>query len=428
MKKRVVVTGMGVAAPNAHGLDDFEQALRKGLSGIRFIPQLEELKFGCQIAGVPQNFDDIRKEYFDREKLLSINDNIGYASVAAVDAWRDAGFVIPESDDDTVDWDTGVIAGSGIGGMDTIANSVVPMINEGKVRRMGSRIVEQVMNSGTSGRIGGLIGAGNQVTSNSSACSTGNEAIIEALWRIRIGLAKRMVAGGSEGASPYIWGGFDAMRVICRKYNDNPAAGSRPLSASACGFVPGSGGAMLVLEELETAQARGARIYAEIIGGHVNSGGQRMGGSMTAPNPAGVKKCIRAAVADAGIDPAEINAINGHLTATFADPYEVKNWAEALGRNPENFPYINSTKSMIGHCLGAAGAIECVATVIQLYKGFLHPSINSEDVHPDIAQFADKIPQKCIEYPQLRIFAKAGFGFGDVNSCLIFKKWEESRV
>jgi 3-oxoacyl-(acyl-carrier-protein) synthase len=146
---------------------------------------------------------------------------------------------------------------------------------------------------------------------------------------------------------------------------------------------------------------------------------------MTAPNPAGVKKCIRAAVADAGIDPAEINAINGHLTATFADPYEVKNWAEALGRNPENFPYINSTKSMIGHCLGAAGAIECVATVIQLYKGFLHPSINSEDVHPDIAQFADKIPQKCIEYPQLRIFAKAGFGFGDVNSCLIFKKWEE---
>lgn len=425
MKKRVVVTGMGVAAPNAHGLDDFEQALRKGVSGIRFIPQLEQLKFGCQIAGVPENFDAIRKEYFDHEKLLSINDNIGYASVSAVDAWMDAGFEIPDSSDDTVDWDTGVIAGSGIGGMDTIANSVVPMINEGKVRRMGSRIVEQVMNSGTSGRIGGLLGTGNQVTSNSSACSTGNEAIIEALWRIRIGLAKRMVAGGSEGASPYIWGGFDAMRVICRKYNDNPSAGSRPMSASACGFVPGSGGAMLVLEELETALARKARIYAEVIGGHVNSGGQRMGGSMTAPNPEGVKRCIRAAVADAGIDPAQIDAINGHLTATFADPYEVKNWAEALGRAPEEFPYINSTKSLIGHCLGAAGAIESVATVLQLYKGFLHPSINCEDVHPDIAEFSGKIPQKCIEYPQLQIFAKAGFGFGDVNSCLIFKKWEE---
>jgi 3-oxoacyl-(acyl-carrier-protein) synthase len=298
------------------------------------------------------------------------------------------------------------------------------MINEGRVRRLGSRVVEQVMNSGTSARISGFIGAGNQVTSNSAACSTGNEAIIDAVWRIRMGLAKRMVAGGSEGASPYIWGGFDAMRVMSRKFNDNPAAGSRPMSATACGFVPGSGGAMLVLEELETALARGARIYVEVIGGYVNCGGQRMGGSMTAPNPEGVKRCIRGAVADAGINPAEVDAINGHLTATYADPHEVRNWAEALERTPDNFPYINSTKSLIGHCLGAAGAIESVASVLQIYKGFLHPSINCEDVHPDIEKFAQKIPQKCLEFPQLKIVAKAGFGFGDVNSCIIFKKWE----
>ncbi|PKN19248.1 MAG: beta-ketoacyl-ACP synthase [Deltaproteobacteria bacterium HGW-Deltaproteobacteria-6] len=425
MKTRVVVTGMGVAAPNAHGLDNFEQALREGRSGIRFQPLLEELKFGCQIAGVPENFDAIRKSYFDHEKLLSINDNIGYASVSAVDAWKDAGFSMPDNNDETVDWDTGVIAGSGIGGMDTIAQTVVPMVNEGRVRRLGSRVVEQVMNSGTSARIGGLIGAGNQVTSNSSACSTGNEAIIDALWRIRTGLAKRMIAGGSEGATPYIWGGFDAMRVICRKYNDNPTAGSRPLSATACGFVPGSGGAMLVLEDLETALARKARIYAEVIGGAVNSGGQRMGGSMTAPNPEGVKRCIRMAVADAGIDPHQVDAINGHLTATYADPIEVRNWAEALERTPDTFPYINSTKSLIGHCLGAAGAIESVAAVLQIYRGFIHPSINSEDVHPDIAPFAAKIPQKCLEFPELKYLAKAGFGFGDVNSCIIFKKWEE---
>jgi 3-oxoacyl-(acyl-carrier-protein) synthase len=308
--------------------------------------------------------------------------------------------------------------------MDTIANSVVPMINEGKVRRLGSRVVEQVMGSGTSARISGLIGAGNQVTSNSSACSTGNEAVIDALWRIRMGLAKRMVAGGSEGATPYIWGGFDAMRVLCRKFNDNPQAGSRPMSATACGFVPGSGGAMLVLEELEAAIARKARIYAEIIGGYVNCGSQRMGGSMTAPNPEGVKRCIRGAVADAGINPSEVDAINGHLTATYADPHEVKSWAEALERTPDNFPHINATKSLIGHCLGAAGAIECVASILQIYKGFLHPSINCEDVHPEIAEYAPKIPQKCLEFPQLRIVAKAGFGFGDVNSCIIFKKWE----
>ena len=274
MDKRIVVTGMGVAAPNAHGLAAFEEALREGRSGIRFIPELEKLNFGCQVGGIPEDFDQIRKSYFDHEKLMSINDNIGYAAVAAVDAWVDAGFSVPDANDDRVDWDTGVILGSGIGGMDTIARTVVPGVNEGRVRRLGSRIVEQVMNSGTSARIAGLLALGNQATSNSSACSTGNEAIIEAMWKIRMGLTKRVLAGSSEGASPYIWAGFDAMRVICRKFNDRPEAASRPMSASAGGFVPGSGGAVLVVEDLETARERGARIYAEILGGTVNCGGQ----------------------------------------------------------------------------------------------------------------------------------------------------------
>jgi 3-oxoacyl-(acyl-carrier-protein) synthase len=424
VKRRVVITGMGVVAPNAHGLDNFEEALRQGRSGIRFIPELQELNFACNVGGVPQNFDTVLAKYFGNEKLLSVNENIGYASVCAVDAWTDAGFKVPDPDDDTVDWDTGAIVGSGIGGMDTIANMVVPMVKEGKVRRMGSAIVEQVMGSGTSASVGGLLALGNQVTSNSSACSTGNEAIIEGLWRIRMGLAKRVLAGGSEGSSPFIWGGFDSMKVICRKFNDQPERASRPLSATASGFVPGAGSAIVVLEDLESALERGARIYAEVLGGAVNCGGHRMGGSITAPNPEGVKRCIRGAVSDAGIAPEEIDAINGHLTATFADPYEVKNWSAALGRGPKDFPYINSTKSMIGHCLGAAGAVESVAVLLQLYKGFLHPSINCEDIHPDIAEFGDKVPQKCMEYPELKIIAKAGFGFGDVNSCIIYKKWE----
>jgi len=424
MKNRVVITGMGVVAPNGHGLNNFEQALREGRSGIRFFPRLEELKFSCQIGGMPENFDEIRKSYFDHEKLMSLNDNIGYISVSAVDAWQDAGFTWSD-DNNQVDWDTGAILGCGIGGMDTIAEKLIPMVNEGKVRRMGSRIVEQVMNSGTSARVGGLLALGNKVTSNSSACSTGTEAIVDAMWRIRTGLAKRMLAGGSEGASPYIWAGFDSMRVIARKFNDQPEKGSRPMSASANGFVPGAGGAVLVLEALETALNRGAKIYAEILGGVVNSGGQRNGGSMTAPNPEGVQHCIKGAMADADITPDEIDAINGHLTATFADPGEIKNWSRALNRGPQDFPYINSTKSMIGHCLGAAGAIESVAVVLQLHNGFLHPSVNCEDVHPEIEAFADQIPHKVMEYPELKIIAKACFGFGDVNSCLIFKKWEE---
>ncbi|OPL12834.1 MAG: beta-ketoacyl-ACP synthase [delta proteobacterium MLS_D] len=422
-KKRVVITGIGVVAPNAVGLDDFRKALREGRSGIRFIPQLEELNFGCRIGGIPPGFNDVRARYFDNEKLLSINDNIGYASVAAVDAWRDAGFDLP-GDNDEVDWDTGAIVGCGIGGMDTIAERVVPMIQAGKVRRMGSRIVEQVMNSGTSARVGGLLGLGNQVTSNSSACSTSSEAIFSALQRIRGGLAKRMLAGGSEGASPYIWGGFDAMRVIARKFNDQPEEGSRPMSASAAGFVPGAGAGVLMLEDLETARARGARIYCEILGGAVNAGGQRNGGSMTAPNPEGVIRCIRSSIADAGIHADDIDAVNGHLTATFADPSEIRNWSNALERGPERFPLVNSTKSMIGHCLGAAGGIECAAVTLELAERFLHPSLNCEDVHPEIEAFSDKIVHQTMEYPELKIIAKSSFGFGDVNSCLIFKTWE----
>jgi len=424
VKKRVVITGMGIVAPNAHGLADYEDALRQGRSGIRFIPELKELNFACQIGGVPQDFDTIRRNYFDHEKLLAMNDNIGYAAVAAVDAWKDAGLAVPESGDDRVDWDTGAILGSGIGGMDTIAIQVVPTVNQGKVRRLGSCIVEQVMNSATSASIAGILALGNQVTSNSSACSTGNEALIEGMWRIRTGLAKRMLSGGSEGPSPYIWAGFDSMKVTCRKFNENPERGSRPMSASAGGFVPGSGAAVLVLEELESALERGARIYAEVLGGAVNCGGHRMGGSITAPNREGVKRCIRTAVADAGIEPGEIDAINGHLTATFADPVEVENWSKALGLGPKDFPYINSTKSLVGHCLGAAGAVECVAVVLQLYKSFLHPSANCEDIHPDIADYADKVPQTCADVPGLRTIAKAGFGFGDVNSCVLFRKWE----
>jgi 3-oxoacyl-(acyl-carrier-protein) synthase len=421
--KRVVVSGMGVVAPNGIGLKEFEHSLRWGRSGIRLVPELKDMSFACLVGGIPPGINGQMNDYFDAERQLSINDNMTYASVAAIDAWRDAGFEVPSSES-TPDWDTGAIIGTGVGGMETIVNKLVPSVQQGKIKRMGSSIVEQVMNSSVSAIVGGLLGLGNQVTSNSSACSTGNEAIIDAVARIRAGFAKRMLAGGSEGHSPYIWAGFDAMRVLCRKYNDAPETASRPLSASAAGFVPGSGAGILILEELESALERNARIYAEIIGGAVNCGGHRQGGSMTAPNPVSVARCIKAAIHEAGIDPREIDAINGHLTATFADPGEVHNWPKALGRGSDCFPFINATKSMVGHCLGAAGAIECTAVVLQLHKGFLHPSINCEDVHPDIEEFSDRIPRTCIDMPDLRIIAKAGFGFGDVNSCLIFKKWE----
>ena len=424
MRKRVVVTGLGVVSPNAIGLTDFEQAIREGRPGIRHISKLEELKFACQIGGVPQGFEEICGDYFNASLQSYMSDLVRYAAVAAIDAWRDAGLTVP-GDEDPPDWDSGTIFGSGISDLDIVGNEVVPKVNSGKVRRLGTRVVERVMGSGTSARISDLLALGNQSTSNSSACSTGTEAVIEAALRIRQGLATRMVAGGAEGSSVYTWSGFDSMRVLARKYNDQPEKGSRPMSATATGFVPGAGAGALLLEDLESAQARGARIYAEVQGVMVNCGGHRNGGSMTAPNPEGARRCIQGALADAGISPDAVDAINGHLTATYADPHEMTNWAGALGREPSDFPYINSTKSMIGHCLGAAGAIEGVASVLQLDRGFMHPSINCEDIHPEIAPFESAIVRECMDFPQLQTLAKASFGFGDVNSCLILKKWND---
>lgn len=422
MPERVVVTGMGVVAANAHGVDAFEQALREGRSGITFHPKLRDLGFGCQVGGVPEVSDELKRAYFPEDALRAMNSSMVYAGIAAIDCWRDAGFDLPAPGGGEVDWDTGAIVGTGIGGVDTVGEYVVPRVNEGKVRRLGSTTVEQTMASSVSACIGGLLALGGQVTTNSSACTTGTEAIVDGFHKIREGRAVRVMAGGAEGSSHYIWAGFDAMRVLARQANDRPAAASRPMSATAGGFVPSSGAGLLMLESLSSARARGARIHAEVLGGHVNCGGQRGGGSMTAPNPEGARRCVLAALASAGVETGDVDAINGHLTATMADTLEIGTWQRALGRDPGSFPLINATKSLIGHGLGAAGGIESVAVVLQLSRGFVHGSINCEDLHPDLAPYAGRIPRATVAASP-RVIAKASFGFGDVNGCLIFGKW-----
>lgn len=427
MDRRVVVTGLGVLAPNGHGLEEFERALRDGCSGIRFYEKLRELKFGCQVGGAPQGVEEIKERYFSEEQRFSMKSTvISFGAIAAVDCWRDAGFELPSDASGEPDFDTGAIVGTGVAGIDLMCGYAGPTIDAGRARRMGSTVVEQVMCSGVSARIGGLLGLGGQVSTNSSACTTGTEAIVEAYWHILAGRAKRMLAGGVEGESHYTWGSFDAMRVLATVKNDEPEKASRPMSASATGFVPGSGAGMLMLEDLESALARGARIYAEITGAEVNSGGQRQGGSMTAPNPFGVQRCIRAALDSAGIRGEEVDAINGHLTATMADPREIASWQAALGVAPERFPPINSTKSMIGHTLGAAGGIECVASVLELDRGFVHGSLNCEDLHPELEKYAASIPHVTRDV-QPQTLAKASFGFGDVNACVIFRKWNSGK-
>ncbi|MEM9058604.1 MAG: beta-ketoacyl synthase N-terminal-like domain-containing protein, partial [Pseudomonadota bacterium] len=215
MSRTVVVTGLGVLAPNAHGLDNFEAALRDGVSGIRFIDAMAENRFACQVAGAPQGVDELKGRYLSDEDLMAMNQSMIYTAIAGIDCWHDAGLPAPAADS-AVDWDTGAIIGTGIGGMDTIAEKLIPKVNAGKVRRLGSTLVEQVMASSVSAKLGGLLGLGGQVTTNSSACTTGTEAVVDAWRAVRDGRSRRMLAGGTEAASYYIWSGFDAMRVLNR--------------------------------------------------------------------------------------------------------------------------------------------------------------------------------------------------------------------
>ncbi|NLR66352.1 beta-ketoacyl-[acyl-carrier-protein] synthase family protein [Chitinophaga varians] len=424
MMTRVVITGLGVVAPNGTGVPAFTEAVRQGVSGIRYDPQLEALDFSCRIAGTPEVTEEMKLRYFEPLELKGFNSGaVLYGVMAGMEAWHDAG--LPAGNDiQYPDWDSGAIFGTGSSGIDKMREAIYRM-DELQVRRLGSTVVAQTMASGISAWLGGKLALGNQVTTNSSACTTGAESVLMAYDRIRAGKARRILAGSTTDGGPYVWGGFDAMKVCTFKNNDRPAAGSRPMSASATGFVPGAGAGALVVESLESALERNAHIYAEIAGGHVNSGGQRNEGSMTAPNSEAVQRCIREAVRDAGIHPDDIDAINGHLTATSKDAAEVTNWSLALNRSGEQFPYLNALKCMVGHCLSASGSIELVAAVLQLQEGFLFPNINSEDLHPEIAAIVprEKIPQQLI-HKDLQVIAKASFGFGDVNACIILKKYK----
>lgn len=421
MKKRVVITGLGVVSPNGVGLEKFENAIKNGVSGIKFYPELKELGFSCCIGGIPEVSDELKKTYFTELQLKDFNSSgILYGCIAGMDAWKDAGLKI----DDTTDFDSGTVFGTGTSGVDKFREAIYKL-DDKKVKRLGSTVVAQTMVSGVSAYLGGILGLGNQVTTNSSACTTGTEAILMGYERISQGKAKRMLVGSTSDHGPYLWGGFDAMRVLTYKFNDTPENGSRPMSTTASGFVPGSGAGALVLEDLESAIERGAKIYGEVLGGNINSGGQRNGGTMTAPNSEAVQRCIKDALIDANIEPKEIDTINGHLTATSKDATEIENWKLALGLEKEEFPLIHSLKSMVGHCLAAAGSIECVASILQLKNGYVFPNINCEDINEEINELIgeEKIPKKLIK-KDINIVAKASFGFGDVNGCVIFKKYD----
>lgn len=423
MDNRVVITGMGVVSPNGVGLEKFTHAIQNGISGIKHQQLLSDLKFSCQIAGLPEVSPELAAEYFTPLELRNFNSTgILYGVIAGLDAWKDAGLEVNQTDEPF--WDYGMIFGAGTSGIDRFREAIYT-IDKLEIRRLGSTVVAQTMNSGVSAYLSGKIGLGNQISTNSSACCTGTESLLAAYQRIKAGQATVILAGATSDSGPYIWGGFDGMKVCTYKHNDTPTQGSRPMSATASGFVPGSGAGAFVVESLTHAKARGAKIYAEILGGHANSGGQRGAGTMTAPNSTAVQRCIVKALENAEVKANEIDAINGHLTATAMDALEIKNWTIALNRQGNDFPYINALKGMTGHCLTASGSIECVASVLQIHHDFLFPNLNCEDLNPAIAELIDtgKIP-KALKTIKINTLIKASFGFGDVNACIVFRKYK----
>lgn len=423
MSMRIVITGLGVIAPNGVGKDDFKGAIQSGRSGIRFFPELRRLNFRCQVAGVPEVAQEKLASFTSTYKLTKLKSSgILYGCMAAIEAWEDAGLTVPINV--LADNRSGCIFGTGSNGIEATLYGIHTMDGQG-VRGSDGTNALQAFNSGVSTYIAAILGLGNQVTSNSSACNTGTEAILMAANRIRAGLADRMLVGSSESDSPYVWGPFDSMFATAQGFNTAPEKASRPMSVSAAGFVPSSGAGALIVESLSSAISRGARIYAEVLGGQINSGGHRGDGTMTIGNMNGMIKCIKDALSISRICGADIDLISGHLTSTIGDIKEIQSLVTALGRN--DFPYINAMKSMIGHCLSASGSVETVATILQLRDGFIHPSLNSNDLHPEIERHIhrSKIPQVMIPDAEINIAAKISLGFGDVNSCLVLKKWRE---
>ncbi|WP_090756435.1 beta-ketoacyl-[acyl-carrier-protein] synthase family protein [Nonlabens sp. Hel1_33_55] len=421
---RVVVTGLGVVAPNAVGVSAFAKALQNGISGIRFEQQLADLNFGCQVAGTPQVTQEQIDKYLTPLQQRGFKaSGMLYGIIAGKQAFEDAGLNVAPKESALEEF--GIIFGTGQSGGEKFREAI-HLIDDGKVRRLGSTSVIQTMSSGISAWLAGELGAGNMVTSNSSACSTGTEAMILGYERISAGKATQMLVGSTSDSGPYIWGGFDAMRILPTQYNDNPSSASRPFAADAAGFVPGSGAGAIMLESLESALARDATIYCEIIGGAVNAGGHRGDGSMTAPNGAAVQQVIKMSLKDANISSQEVDAINGHVTATGKDAYEVMNWSQALNRKGINFPMMNSFKSTIGHCLAAAGSIELVGSILQIHHQQIHKNNNLEQLHPEISSIVDpsKIPTETME-AQIDVLLKASFGFGDVNACVVLKRFVE---
>lgn len=414
--KRVVVTGLGALTPIGNNISEYWDGLKNGRSGSAPITYFDTEKFKTKFACELKNFE--ATDYFDRKEARKLDRFAQYALVASDEAIKDANLDLEQVDKFRV----GVIWGAGIGGLETFQNEVLNFAAGDGTPRFNPFFIPKMIADIAPGHISIKHGFMGPNYTTVSACASSANAMIDALNYIRLGHCDVIVTGGSEAAVTKAgMGGFNAMHALST-LNDTPQTASRPFDATRDGFVLGEGSGALILEEYEHAKARGAKIYAEVLGGGMSSDAYHV----TAPHPdgIGVERVMINCLNDAGISADQVDAINTHGTSTpLGDVAELKAISKVFGAHANKIN-INSTKSMTGHLLGAAGAIEAIASILAIEHSLVPPTINhttvDENIDPSLNLTLNKAQER-----EVNIAMSNTFGFGGHNACILFKKIEQ---
>jgi 3-oxoacyl-[acyl-carrier-protein] synthase II len=412
-QRRVVVTGLGLVTPLGIGLEKNWQALVAGQSGIRKIDRFPNIDaFASRIAGQVPDFR--AEDFIEPKEIKKMDLFIQYSVAAASMAMEHSGFKIDPQEAESV----GVIVGVGLCGIDTIEATERAYLDGGP-RKISPFFIPKVISNLAPGQIAIRHGAKGVNWTPTSACASGTHAIGEAFHLIRRGLQDAVIAGGAESAiTPLGVGGFSAMKALSTR-NDEPERASRPFDRERDGFIIAEGSGVLILEERDRALKRGAKIYAEVIGYGANGDAHHM--TAPAPEGEGAARCMRLSLKDAGIAPSEIDYINAHGTSTeYNDANETQAIKKVFGEQAFKLA-VSSTKSMTGHLLGAAGAVEGVFSVLALRHGIIPPTINYENPDPDCD--LDYVPNQA-RRADIRVALSNSFGFGGTNACVIFRRGE----
>lgn len=411
--KRVVVTGLGALTPIGNNIQEYWDALVAGKSGCAPITYFDPEKFKTKFACELKNFNAL--DHFDRKEARKLDRFAQYALVSSDEAIIDAGLNLDEVDKFRV----GVIWGAGIGGLETFQNEVINFAEGDGTPRFNPFFIPKMIADIAPGNISIKHGFMGPNYTTVSACASSANALIDALNYIRLGHCDVIVTGGSEAAVTMAgMGGFNAMHALSTR-NESPETASRPFDATRDGFVLGEGAGALILEEYEHAKKRGAKIYAEVVGGGMSSDAYHM----TAPHPdgIGVERVMLNTLRDANMSTNDVDTINTHGTSTpLGDVAELKAIVNVFGDHAKDIN-INSTKSMTGHLLGAAGAIEAIASILAMEHGIVPPTINhttvDENIDPSLNLTLNKAQKR-----EINVAMSNTFGFGGHNACVLFKK------